>query len=147
VQTNQIAFCWSGKKIFVTTSEGQIRILSYPEFQPVLRMGEGDDAPEFTLKGHTAACLTAELQPTGRYLATGGANSIIALWDTTDWLCHRTVTRMTGPVRSISEFFLFNTARLRDLVVSSEPFHKLGSRLTTSLLCRLHIRWQLRRRR
>lgn len=103
VQTNQIAFCWSGKKIFVTTSEGQIRILSYPEFEPVLRLGDGDDAAEFTLKGHTASCLTAELQPMGRYLATGGANSIIALWDTTDWLCQRTITRMTGPVRSISE--------------------------------------------
>ncbi|QYS99226.1 WD_REPEATS_REGION domain-containing protein [Trichoderma simmonsii] len=105
VQTNQIAFCWSGKKIFVTTSEGQIRILSYPEFEPVLRLGDGDDAAEFTLKGHTASCLTAELQPMGRYLATGGANSIIALWDTTDWLCQRTITRMTGPVRSISFTF------------------------------------------
>ncbi|RFU72440.1 aac-rich mrna clone aac3 [Trichoderma arundinaceum] len=105
VQTNQIAFCWSGKKIFVSTSEGQIRILSYPEFEPVLSLGDGDDATEFTLKGHTASCLTAELQPMGRYLATGGANSIIALWDTTDWLCQRTITRMTGPVRSISFTF------------------------------------------
>ncbi|KAL7956293.1 WD40-repeat-containing domain protein [Trichoderma compactum] len=105
VQTNQIAFCWSGKKIFVTTSEGQIRIRSYPDFEPVLRLGDGEDAAEFTLKGHTASCLTAELQPMGRYLATGGANSIIALWDTTDWLCQRTITRMTGPVRSISFTF------------------------------------------
>lgn len=103
VQTNQIAFCWSGKKIFVTTSEGQIRILSYPEFEPVLHLGDGDNATEFTLKGHTASCLAAELQPMGRYLATGGSNSIISLWDTTDWLCQRTITRMTGPVRSISK--------------------------------------------
>jgi THO complex subunit 3 len=54
------------------------------------------------LSGHTSSCLTAEMQPTARYLATGGSDSIIALWDTTDWVCQRTLTRMTGPVRSIS---------------------------------------------
>jgi len=55
------------------------------------------------LAGHTSSCVTAEMQPTGRYLATGGTDSIIALWDTTDWICQRTITRMVGPVRSISE--------------------------------------------
>ncbi|KAK3192728.1 hypothetical protein K4F52_001082 [Lecanicillium sp. MT-2017a] len=106
VQTNQIAFCWSGDKIFVTTAEGRTRILSYPGFEPVLHLDHGDDdRREFELSGHTSSCLTAELQPTGRYLATGGSDSIIALWDTTDWICQRTLTRMVGPVRSISFTF------------------------------------------
>ncbi|VUC36167.1 unnamed protein product [Clonostachys rosea] len=104
IQTNQIAFCWSGEKIFLTTSEGQIRILSYPNFEPVLRVAYGDNE-EFQLSGHTSSCLTAELQPTGRYLATGGSDSIIALWDTRRWLCQRTITSMVGPVRSISFTF------------------------------------------
>lgn len=105
MQTNQIAFCYSGTKIFVTTSEGRIRILSYPDFQPVLTMRGGDEEREFMLNGHTSSCLTAEVQPTARYLATGGSDSIIALWDTTDWICQRTLTKMTGAVRSISMFF------------------------------------------
>lgn len=105
MQTNQIAFCYSGTKIFVTTSEGRIRILSYPDFQPVLNMRGGDEEREFMLNGHTSSCLTAEVQPTARYLATGGSDSIIALWDTTDWICQRTLTKMTGAVRSISMFF------------------------------------------
>ncbi|CAG9939309.1 unnamed protein product [Clonostachys rosea f. rosea IK726] len=104
IQTNQIAFCWSGEKIFLTTSEGRIRILSYPNFEPVLRVAYGDNE-EFQLSGHTSSCLTAELQPTGRYLATGGSDSIIALWDTRRWLCQRTITSMVGPVRSISFTF------------------------------------------
>ncbi|GAB0140085.1 hypothetical protein EsHS_00000722 [Epichloe bromicola] len=87
MQTNQISFCYSGTKIFATTSEGRIRILSYPDFQPVLTMRGGDEEREFMLNGHTSSCLTAEVQPTGRYLATGGSDSIIALWDTTDWIC------------------------------------------------------------
>lgn len=101
-QTNQIAFCWSGKKIFVTTTDGRVRILSYPDFQPVLHQSYGDEA-EFTLDGHTSSCNTTELQPSGRYLATGGSDSIIALWDTKDWICQRTISRMVGPVRSISK--------------------------------------------
>ncbi|QPG99317.1 hypothetical protein C2857_001463 [Epichloe festucae Fl1] len=108
MQTNQIAFCYSGTKIFVTTSEGRIRILSYPDFQPVLTMRGGDEEQqrrEFMLNGHTSSCLTAEVQPTARYLATGGSDSIIALWDTTDWICQRTLTKMTGAVRSISFTF------------------------------------------
>lgn len=109
VQTNQIAFCWSGEKVFVTTGEGRTRILSYPSLEPLLFLEQGSGAEtgqqkkrEFTLAGHTSSCLTAEMQPTARYLATGGSDSIVALWDTNDWICTRTLTRMTGPVRSLS---------------------------------------------
>ncbi|KAH0596408.1 hypothetical protein MHUMG1_05525 [Metarhizium humberi] len=105
MQTNQIAFCFSGTKIFLTTSEGRIRILSYPDFQPLLMQTRGGEDHEYMLNGHTSSCLTVEMQPTARYLATGGSDSIIALWDTSDWLCQRTLTRMTGPVRSISFTF------------------------------------------
>ncbi|KAH0424802.1 tho complex subunit 3 [Colletotrichum camelliae] len=104
-QTNQIAFCWSGKKIFLTTGEGKTRILTYPDFQPAFQLDYGTEPQEFTLSGHTSSCLSAEMQATGRYLATGGSDSIISLWDTTDWICQRTITSMVGPVRSISFTF------------------------------------------
>lgn len=88
----------------MTTGEGKIRILSYPDFEPLFHYNyKGQDPSEFSLHGHTSSSLTAELQPTGRYLATGGSDSIIALWDTTDWICQRTLTPMVGPVRSLSE--------------------------------------------
>jgi THO complex subunit 3 len=105
VDTNQMAFCWSGEKVFLPTTDGTIRILSYPELEPVLHVNHAvrdGDSTEFVLKGHTASCLTAELSPTGRYLATGGADSIVALFDTKDWICQRTVSHMVGPVKSIS---------------------------------------------
>jgi len=101
VETNQVAFCWSGHKVFVTTVVGTVRILSYPDFSPVAHHSYGERA-EFTLNGHTSSCVSAELSPTGRYLATGGTDSIVALWDTTDWICQRTISNMAGPVRSIS---------------------------------------------
>jgi len=102
VQTNHIAFCWSGDKVFAPLGDGRTRILSYPDFQPMMRRDDAEDAPEFTLKGHTSTCITSKTSPTGRYLATGGGDSIISLWDTSTWICRRTVTSMVGPVRSIS---------------------------------------------
>lgn len=101
VQTNQIAFDFSGERIYVTTGDGRVKILSYPDFQPVLFSKSIPTAP-FTLNGHTSSCLSVELQPAARLLATGGSDSIIALWDTTDWVCKNTLIDMTGPVRSIS---------------------------------------------
>lgn len=119
MQINQITFCYSGTKIFLTTSDGCIRILSYPEFKPVLFAPSApDERPrEFLLNGHTSSCLTAELQPTARYLATGGSDSVIALWDTTDWLCQRTLTRMTGAVRSISMSYVLRPPNSYSLII------------------------------
>ncbi len=45
------------------------------------------------------------MQPSARYLATGGSDSIIALWDTKYWICQRTLIDMVGPVRSMSFTF------------------------------------------
>jgi THO complex subunit 3 len=85
----------------LTTGEGRIKILTYPDFKPVFTSNY-DPSTAFSLNGHTSSCLSVELQPTARYLASGGSDSIIALWDTTDWICQRTLIDMTGPVRSIS---------------------------------------------
>ncbi len=133
VDTTQMAFCWSGEKVFFPTTEGKIRILSYPELEPVLHVNHAvkdGESTEFVLQGHTASCLTAELSPTGRYLATGGADSIISLFDTKDWICQRTVSRMVGPVKSIS--------------AAPSPVRVISLRL---IYFRLHIRRQLCGRR
>ncbi|KAI1845647.1 hypothetical protein JX265_005337 [Neoarthrinium moseri] len=106
VQTNNITFCWSGQRIYATTAEGYTRILSYPSFEPAFIYEWKDpEKAEMTLSGHTSACITVELHPMNRYLATGGADSLISLWDTEEWICQRTITKMVGPVKSISFSF------------------------------------------
>ena len=43
------------------------------------------------------------MAPTGRYLAIGGSDALISLWDTTDWVCKRTVSSVGGgAVRGVS---------------------------------------------
>lgn len=128
MQTNQVAFCWGRQKVFVSTGDGRVRILSYPDLRPVMtynydrsKIDGGGPAPtfvteqanshtttttsgEFTMKGHTSSCLSVELSPNGKYLASGGTDSVVCMWDTTDWICQRTFTDMIGPVRSLSTF-------------------------------------------
>lgn len=119
MDTNQVTFSWSGKRVFATTGTGATRILSYPDLKPVYvdppmpanltvhRLGESDGSVEGErlLKGHTHSALTVEMSPTGRILATGGADSSICLWDTNDWFCKSTFSGTNGPVRSLSFTF------------------------------------------
>lgn len=108
IQTNQISFAWTGDKIFAATGDGKTRILTYPGLEPAMHYdypmldGESD---EFVLRGHTSSCTSVELSPTGRWLATGGTDSMISLYETKNWLCSKTITKMAGPVRSMSFTF------------------------------------------
>jgi THO complex subunit 3 len=118
VQTNQISFCWGGQKIHVTTGDGKVRLLSYPGMETIFHTNIHGVKKEATLNGHTSSCLTTELQPLGRYLATGGSDSLVALWDTNNWICQRTIPRLVGPIRSLSTFtFLLEALDLLLVIV------------------------------
>lgn len=78
-----------------TTGDGTVRIFSYPSF--TLR---------HTINAHSSACLSLSLAPTARYLAVGGSDALISLWDTTDWVCRRTVSSEgSGTIRDVSWSF------------------------------------------
>lgn len=80
---------------FATTGEGAVKIMSYPSFDIL-----------HTLNAHTSACLAVSLAPTGRHLAVGGSDALISLWDTTDWICRRTLSsENSGAVRGVSWSF------------------------------------------
>jgi len=102
IQTNATTFSHhistptaSDLYLFATTGEGTVKIMSYPSFDIL-----------HTLHAHTSACLSIALAPTGRYLAIGGSDALISLWDTTDWICKRTVSSSNGgAVRGVSWSF------------------------------------------
>ncbi|KAL4787253.1 WD40-repeat-containing domain protein [Aspergillus varians] len=82
-------------QLFATTGEGTVKIISYPSFETL-----------HTLHAHTSACLSIAVAPTGRYLAIGGSDALISLWDTTEWICRRTVSSSNGgAVRGVSFSF------------------------------------------
>ncbi|KAJ5107882.1 hypothetical protein N7456_004557 [Penicillium angulare] len=81
--------------LFLTTGEGRVKIVSYPSFETI-----------HTLNAHTSACNAISLAPNGRYLAVGGSDALISLWDTTDWICRRTCSSENGgAIRGVSWSF------------------------------------------
>ena len=44
------------------------------------------------LAAHVGGCVAAALDPRGRYLASGGFDSIVNLFDTSEWIAARTIT-------------------------------------------------------
>ncbi|KAJ5606172.1 hypothetical protein N7510_008953 [Penicillium lagena] len=80
---------------FATTGDGTVKIISYPSFNVL-----------HTLNAHTSACSAVSLSPLGRYLAIGGSDALISLWDTTDWICRRTLSSENGgAIRNVSWSF------------------------------------------
>lgn len=93
LQTNQTTFTHSSqpRTLLVTTGDGSVKLLEYPSLTTV-----------HALHAHTSACYCLELSPTGRYLAVGGSDGLISLWDTTEWVCRRTLAGMVGAVKQVS---------------------------------------------
>lgn len=55
-----------------------------------------------TLHAHTSACVSLALSPTSRYVAIGGSDALISLYDTHDWICRRTLSSLSGSVKTVS---------------------------------------------
>ncbi|KAJ3487991.1 hypothetical protein NLI96_g3140 [Meripilus lineatus] len=55
-----------------------------------------------SIPAHVGGCMAAALDPRGRYLATGGNDSIVNLFDTTDWICTRTITSCDHAINAVS---------------------------------------------
>lgn len=58
-----------------------------------------------TLNAHTSVANCVQHSPNGRYLATGGSDSLIALWDTHEWVCKHTLAKSTSAIHHLSFSF------------------------------------------
>ena len=90
-EVNEIS--WNNEKdlFFLTSGQGSIHILSYPELKV-----------QYVLNAHPANCICIEFDPTGKYFATGSADALVSLWDVSELVCLRTLTRLDWPVRTLS---------------------------------------------
>jgi len=88
---NELAFSRDGEYLLITTGMGSVKVLSFPSFKP---------ETQFTAHSSTALCL--DFDPTGRYLATGGADALVALWDLEEMVAVRSFDRLDSQVRTVS---------------------------------------------
>ena len=78
--------------LLLTHSDGTVSIRQYPSFNPV-----------HSLMAHTSSCTSVTYSANGKYVAVGGSDALISLWDTNDWICRRTVSNPTfGSVKGLS---------------------------------------------
>ncbi|KAI0941360.1 hypothetical protein AcW1_004902 [Taiwanofungus camphoratus] len=72
-------------------SEHTIRILDYPSLTVV-----------HSTPAHVGGCVAAALDPRGRYLASGGHDSIVNMFDLSEWICARTITACDNAINALS---------------------------------------------
>ncbi|CAE7012742.1 hypothetical protein CFE70_002266 [Pyrenophora teres f. teres 0-1] len=94
LQTNQCVFDWSGGHLYSTAGDGSVRVLRYPSFENAL-----------TLNAHTSACYAVSMSPSGEYLAAGGGDALVSIWDTQEWICVRTLELTGGLVKTVDFSF------------------------------------------
>lgn len=72
-------------------SEHTLRVMDYPS----LAIRESPAA-------HVGGCVALALDPRGRYLASGGYDSIVNMFDLNDWICARTITACENSISALS---------------------------------------------
>ena len=87
---NEIAYSRDGKLFFQGIHSGDVEVLSLPDMQRVR-----------LLRGHTGPVLSLAFDRQERYMATGGTDALVSLWDARDFICLRTFSRMDYPIRSV----------------------------------------------
>ncbi|KAK5091541.1 hypothetical protein LTR05_001726 [Lithohypha guttulata] len=94
LETNHTTFSMTHppQDLLVTHGAGSVKILDYPSFDVL-----------HTISSHTSSCTSIAYSPLGNYVAVGGSDAMIALWDTYDWVCKRTMSNAnSGKVTGLS---------------------------------------------
>ena len=93
-------FNHTGDSVILThMSEHAIRIVDVPSL-----------ALRENLAAHVGGCVAAALDPRGRYLASGGFDSIVNLFDTSEWIAARTITVCECVFYCLLPLCLYSTA-------------------------------------
>ncbi|XP_014257168.1 THO complex subunit 3 [Cimex lectularius] len=90
-EVNEISWNLNTTLFFLTSGQGSIHVLSFPELKSL-----------HVTKAHAGTCISIEMDPKGRYFATGSADALVSLWDVKDIACVRVFTRLDWPVRTLS---------------------------------------------
>ncbi|KZO98167.1 WD40 repeat-like protein [Calocera viscosa TUFC12733] len=92
-QLNAFLFSHTGTHLLLSKVSGTLEILSLPAFNSRIK-----------LSAHVGSCYTAALDPRGWYCATGGADAVLNLWDTREWIVKRVFDAecVLMPVREVA---------------------------------------------
>lgn len=90
-EVNEMTWNETGKYFLMTTGNGEVDILQLPSWEKL-----------HSVQIHAGSCYCIEMDPKGRYLATGGTDALVCLLDISELVCVRTFPRLDSPIRSLS---------------------------------------------
>ncbi|WBW75395.1 THO complex subunit Tho3 [Schizosaccharomyces osmophilus] len=93
-ETNECCWSFSEDLLYMTTGLGTVQIIQWPSLQRV-----------YEINAHTSNCYCIDISPDNERIAIGGADAIVTLWDTDEWICQNSITRSTYPIRSLGFSF------------------------------------------
>ncbi|KAG8880263.1 hypothetical protein FRB97_000975 [Tulasnella sp. 331] len=83
-----------GDLLFASTNSGSIACVEYPTMELV-----------DTFNAHLGSCNTVDLDPRGGYLASGGSDSMINIFNNVEMLIHKAISETDLPVRHLTYSF------------------------------------------
>lgn len=89
-EVNDMAWSHDNSHFIFSTGSGQLRVLTYPECRYVI-----------PVEAHTAQCYCFRFSPERRYIASGGADCVVRLWDTDNLVCLRSFATLDAPIRTL----------------------------------------------
>lgn len=76
---------------FVTSGDGKIHVLSYPDLQTLL-----------VIDAFASPCVCIRFDPTGNHFAVGSNDAIASVWDTENLACTQAIERLEWPIKTVS---------------------------------------------
>ena len=95
VEVNEFGWNSSQTLFLYATGQGNIVVLDAKSF-------EKHQEPFYA---HLASCYCLKYDPNGRFFATGGADSIVAVWEAETFVCCQTITSHSTPIRAVGFSF------------------------------------------
>ncbi|XP_065317899.1 THO complex subunit 3-like [Gordionus sp. m RMFG-2023] len=90
-EVNEISWNNENDLFFLTTGQGNISILNYPDLKI-----------QQVIYAHPSNCICIKFDPTGRYFAIGSTDALISIWHSQELICLNVIARLEWPIRSVS---------------------------------------------
>lgn len=125
IHATQATFSNAGDLIVTNNAmDHTIKVMEFPSLKLV-----------HTSAAHVAGCTAVALDPRGRYLASGGNDSIINMFDLEEWICARTITTCDHAITGLSFSYdgeylaISNAGNYIDIVAAETamPIHRIST--------------------
>lgn len=93
-EVGEITWNREGDLFFVTSGDGKVHVLSYPDLHTLL-----------VIDAFASPCVCIRFDATGKYFAVGSNDAIASVWDTENLACIQAIDRLDWPIKTVSFSF------------------------------------------